>query len=424
MEELAEEEMLKKIEEVEKGGFEGDVYPDSDDEEADEKRTSSAGLGHHTVQCVPDEGEHRAAHEGLHLFFTNRFEEADAFFQQRQETNPLHSTCYGMVGFIRAIFTFEPDQIQEARKRLAVAHQLAKKHAGYDSTLGSLAKMVSFRKAKPLTQEQLSSRLNVAETKLIDSVLVCLGENVSSLVQGGLGAKWAWHRYDELVSQVHSSDPRSTGQVAVCASDLGGIYYGFGVFNLLLSILPRRVVRLVQLLGFKADRDVGLESLNKVNDLAREHGGGMRAPMASLMLLGYHVMASAFFTVPEELPTHIRLATAILDEEFKRFPDSALFLFNQGRLDRLKGDGTAAVRSFERCMEVNSEWSQLKHLCHYELGWGTMAQGKWGVSRGERVSAARRCSARIPMTALSALSQSTGRFWKERAGGVQLSMST
>ena len=73
---------------------------------------------------------------------------------------------------------------------------------------------------------QLSSRLNVAETKLIESVLICLGENVSSLVQGGLGAKWAWHRYDELVSHAHSSDPKSAEQVTMCASDLGGIYYG------------------------------------------------------------------------------------------------------------------------------------------------------------------------------------------------------
>jgi len=379
MEDLPEEEQLKKIQEVMSGGFNEDDGYDSEDD--GEKLASSAGLGHHTVQCVPDEGDHRAAHEGLHLFFTNRFEEADAFFQQREAVSPMHSTAYGMVGFIRAIFTFEPDQILEARRRLAVAHQLAKKHAGYDTTLGSLAKLVTFRKSKPLTQEQLSARLNVAETKLIDSVLVCLGENVSSLVQGGLGAKWAWHRYDELVHHVHSSDPKSTGQVTVCASDLGGIYYGFGVFNLLLSILPRRVVRLVQFLGFKADRDVGLEALNKCNSLARQHGGGMRAPLASLMLLGYHVMASAFFTVPEELPTHIELATAILEDEFKRFPDSALFLFNQGRLDRLKGDGAAAVKSFERCIHVNADWSQLKHLCHYELGWGTMAQGKWGQSR-------------------------------------------
>jgi tetratricopeptide (TPR) repeat protein len=99
------------------------------------------------------------------------------------------------------------------------------------------------------------------------------------------------------------------------------------------------------------------------------------------MLLGYHVMASAFFSIPEELPSHIKIATAILEEEFKKFPDSALFLFNQGRLDRLKGDGAAAIKSFERCIQVNADWSQLKHLCHYELGWGTMAQGKWGVSR-------------------------------------------
>lgn len=71
----------------------------------------------------------------------------------------------------------------------------ARQHAGYDTTLGSVVKTLTFRKAKAPTAEQLAARLNVAETKLIESVLIMLGENVSSFIRAGLGAKWAWHRY-------------------------------------------------------------------------------------------------------------------------------------------------------------------------------------------------------------------------------------
>ena len=62
------------------------------------------------------------------------------------------------------------------------------------------------------------------------------------------------------------------------------------------------------------------------------------------------MLASAFFTVPEELPQHISKAEAILAKEFEKFPDSALFLFTEGRLHRLK------VRA---CMHAYSDIKQV-----------------------------------------------------------------
>eukprot|EP00281_Chroomonas_sp_CCMP1168_P024499 CAMPEP_0206228148 /NCGR_PEP_ID=MMETSP0047_2-20121206/9015_1 /ASSEMBLY_ACC=CAM_ASM_000192 /TAXON_ID=195065 /ORGANISM="Chroomonas mesostigmatica_cf, Strain CCMP1168" /LENGTH=494 /DNA_ID=CAMNT_0053651373 /DNA_START=226 /DNA_END=1706 /DNA_ORIENTATION=- len=375
---IAEEDLKKLEEAMAKGNASGEEdYSDDSDDEGKEK--AKAMLGELAVKPVPDDGDHRSAHEGLELFFTNRFEDADAFFQAKRHTVPMHATAYAVIGFLRAIFTFEPDQIEEAKTRLTTAHKLARQHAGYDSALGSIAKMVTFRKAKLPTPEQLSARLNVAETKLIESVLVMLGENVSSLIKAGLGAKWAWHRYQELFMHLQSKENKG---VDICSSDLGGVYYGIGVFNLILSILPKRIVRLVQFFGFQADRDMGLEALNKCCSLSEEHKTGLRAPLSSIMLLGYHVLASAFFTVPEELPMHIKKAEAILAREFAKFPDSAIFLFIEGRLDRLKGDGPRAIKSWEKCMSVNADWVQLQHLCCYELGWSFMANAHWGVAKG------------------------------------------
>lgn len=57
-------------------------------------------------------------------------------------------------------------------------------------------------------------------------------------------------RYEEMFKHLHSE---GGSDVPICSSDLGGIYYGIGVFNLILSILPKRVVKLVQFLGFQVN---------------------------------------------------------------------------------------------------------------------------------------------------------------------------
>ena len=96
------------------------------------------------------------------------------------------------------MFTLEPDQIEESRSRLDKAYKMAVGRCGFDSALVSLAKTLRVYKGSPITSDQLLARICAAEIKLVDSLLIMLGENVTSLIRGGLQAKWAWHRYLQL----------------------------------------------------------------------------------------------------------------------------------------------------------------------------------------------------------------------------------
>ena len=56
-----------------------------------------------------------------------------------------------------------------------------------------------------------------------------------------------------------------------------------GVFNLMISLLPPRMLNLAKFAGFSGDRELGLGLIEEASQL-----GGMRSSLASLMLLGYH----------------------------------------------------------------------------------------------------------------------------------------
>lgn len=45
---------------------------------------------------------------------------------------------------------------------------------------------------------------------------------------------------------------------------LGAVSFGYGMFQLGLSMIPDKVLKLIEFLGFTADRDSGLKALGKI----------------------------------------------------------------------------------------------------------------------------------------------------------------
>lgn len=55
----------------------------------------------------------------------------------------------------------------------------------------------------------------------------------------------------------------------------GAIFFGYGLFNVCISLIPPRVIKLAQIFGFGGDRELGLKCLefsSKTSD--------MKAPLA------------------------------------------------------------------------------------------------------------------------------------------------
>jgi len=263
--------------------------------------------------------------------------------------------------------TFEAEDIQTALQRLQHAEKLASKFAGGDGMMKGAAKKVLFMKGKKPSEEQLSNRLIVSESRLVASMLCMLDETISGFVKGGLGIRRSYKGYEQCESYVTGKNP-----VPVSNSDRGGIHFGIGAFNLVIALLPPRILRMVEMLGFGGDRDKGLQELWAAYD-----GQGLRWPIAALLLLVYHALLPSFLSIPQELQGHVEQATRILDHCLTVYNDSCLFLFIQGRLRRMQGNVPAAINDFNKSAAVQVQFVQLQHLCSYELGWCYMFQLNW-----------------------------------------------
>lgn len=172
----------------------------------------------------------------------------------------------------------------------------------------------------------LHAALVTAESQLMGALLLLLQENTVSYVkarlalpraarchtiftqpapprhrataQAGLAVRSGWKLYQRchrtIVEQritdpeVVAGAPRRAASVRARTALLTvatATYFGVGVFNVVISILPPVVLRLVQVLGFSGDRELGLRLLRECLSL-----NAIRSPIAAFALLFYHVV--------------------------------------------------------------------------------------------------------------------------------------
>ena len=94
-----------------------------------------------------------------------------------------------------------------------------------------------------------------------------------------------------------------------------GVRFANGLKNLAISHIPPKILRLINLLGFKGQESVAFDEINKV--AFELPGAGAR--MARIFLVGYSMLAKAHVGLgpPKDLPK----SEEILKKELEQHPD-------------------------------------------------------------------------------------------------------
>ncbi|XP_066969582.1 tetratricopeptide repeat protein 39C-like [Macrobrachium rosenbergii] len=158
---------------------------------------------------------------------------------------------------------------------------------------------------------------------------------------------------------------------------MASVSFGYGLFQLCMSLLPPSLLRLVHVLGLQGDRLAGLSALmftRKSND--------MRAPLATLTLLWYHTIVRPFFALDgSKVRAGVEAAHLLLQEAQQSYAHSALFLFFSGRVHRLQGDITGALTSYRRALQASPQ-RELQLLALHEVAWCHLLQLNWSHAQG------------------------------------------
>ncbi|XP_065349892.1 tetratricopeptide repeat protein 39B-like isoform X2 [Cloeon dipterum] len=319
-----------------------------------------------TLEATIDE-----AFQSVHLFFNNKFDEARNLLLPLHKSSMYHALGLSVFKYLEAILTFEEEHISSASDALKNCINVCNQYRRKNTFSESLGKMVKKPNYDSYTPEEVHAELCYAEAMLFKSALTIIeDETLVSFIKAGLKIRSCFSSYREC-SHILSS--RTWTKDCHKVHFESGVRMGVGGFNLMISLLPARVIKLLEFIGFTGSKEVGLQELETGYNLDKS----LRQVLCTMTLLGYHLIV--VFTL-NHVEGDVQLCERILNNELKKYPNGVWFLFFKGRLEFVKGNISSAIEWYTKSWKSQDVWPQFHHLCFWELMWANCLNQDWRMA--------------------------------------------
>ncbi|XP_031335383.1 tetratricopeptide repeat protein 39B-like isoform X2 [Photinus pyralis] len=303
----------------------------------------------------------------INYFFNNQFEEAIELMRPFANSSLYHSIGYSVFVYLEALLTFEHQAVvravEQLKKCIAVCNRFRRKNTITES-FGKMVKKVNYEQ---YTDVEAHAELCYAECLLLRSMLSFMeDETLSSLIKAGFKIRSCYGSYKECQNILINRDWQN------CATKPhfeGGVRMGIGAFNLMISLLPSRIIKLLEFIGFSGNKELGLQDLEKGYRM-----GGLRKILCVMTLLGYN---SIVLQVLSHGEGDLAICEDILDNFLKMHPDGVWFLFFKGRLEFMKANIDECIGWYTRAWKSQEKWPQFHHMCFWELTWVHCMRTQW-----------------------------------------------
>ncbi|CAH1100190.1 unnamed protein product [Psylliodes chrysocephalus] len=336
---------------------------DSDDDQDDFQDAEDLPLSNNmSLHQALDE-----SHKALEYFFNNQFREAKSLMAPYSKVSMYHSLGHSVFLYMEAMLTFEQTAIKEASIALKSSMNVCNKFRKKSTLTESIGKVVRRSHYELFTQLEAHAELCHAEAMLLKSMLTFIeDETLSSFIKAGLKIRSCFNSYKDchqiLLNRNWEKDPTKKHYE-------GGVRVGIGVFNLMISMLPARVIKLLEFIGFSGNKQKGLTELTIGCETE-----GLRQILCIMAVLGYNLIVLHVLSHREG---DIKLCKDIIDKRLLKHPKSVWFLFFKGRLEFLQGNLNESKDWYVKSWKSQNIWPQFHHICFWELVWVHCLNLEW-----------------------------------------------
>ncbi|XP_050826252.1 tetratricopeptide repeat protein 39C isoform X2 [Serinus canaria] len=274
---------------------------------------------------------------GINMLLNNGFRESDQLFKKYRNHSPLMSFGASFVSFLNAMMTFEEEKMQLACDDLKATEKLCEsEEAGVIETIkNKIKKNVDGRKSPLSMIDRLQRQIIVADCQVYLAVLSFVKQELSAYIKGGWILRKAWKIYNK------------------CYTDI----------NTLQEMYQKKTTQESLTSDAANDNHIAAEGVTE-DSLNR-----LKA------LLWYHTVVRPFFALDgSDNKAGLKEAKEILAKKESAYPNSSLFMFFKGRIQRLECQINSALTSFHTALELATDQREIQHVCLYEIGWCSMIE--------------------------------------------------
>ncbi|MCJ8742109.1 hypothetical protein PDJAM_G00078310 [Pangasius djambal] len=190
----------------------------------------------------------------LNLLLNNKFTEALDVLRPWYKDSVYHALGYSSILVMQAGMTFEHKDIQVAMTAIKESLQTCQKFRKRSSMVDSLSSLVSKQSSNGLKAEEMHAEICYAECLLQKAALTFIqDENMISFIKGGMKIRTSYQIYKDCQNVLNMCEGVDRHIEALTQFE-SGVKLGIGSFNLMLSLLPARILRLLEFIGFSGNR--------------------------------------------------------------------------------------------------------------------------------------------------------------------------
>lgn len=219
----------------------------------------------------------------LNLFFNNQIDAAHEMMKPHAHHSIYHAVGNSVFLFMEAMLTFEQRHIESASEALKTCLHVCQKFRKKSTISESIGKTFKRSNFSDYTELEAHAELCFAEGLLLKALLTFVeDETLSSMIKGGMKVRTCYHSFkncNQILLQRKWDNDASKEHFE------SGVKMGVGTFNLMISLLPGRVIKLLEFIGFSGNKESGMKDL-----IAGSQMNGLRQVLCVMTLLGYHLI--------------------------------------------------------------------------------------------------------------------------------------
>ncbi|XP_013179277.1 PREDICTED: tetratricopeptide repeat protein 39B-like isoform X1 [Papilio xuthus] len=299
-------------------------------------------------------------------FFNNDMETAMEIMKSRSSSSIYHSLGVSIFEFIPAVLTLDSAQVGRAIQSLKTTVHLCNQHRRSYTIMQTIGTMIVKTNYATMTDLEAHAELCFAESMLLQAALCVIeGEDIAAFLRAAMKIKNSYNTYKECSRIL---EKKAWESVESRQHFHSGVRLGLATFNIMIALLPARIITLLEYVGYSGDKEAGLAELQ-----AGARQPGLRGVLCEIVSLGIHLVVSHFAGATPNL----HQCREIIDAQLKVYPEGVWFLLFEGRLELLRGRCALAAATYRRVAETRHLWPQLRHLCYWELMWASAMMMDW-----------------------------------------------
>ncbi|KAL4062826.1 hypothetical protein V8B97DRAFT_1877313 [Scleroderma yunnanense] len=350
-------------------------------------------------------------HWGVHEFLHSRMLESEEYVHRMDPNKErlYFATGYGLVQSIKGLMSYEDKDLLSAINHTKRGNAVAAAHRKQPPSLaGRLATYIvpGFHSGPEwiaqMTPLERHAELVYAESLYEKSLLgIVYSGDWLTFIKEVLNMRTTMSIYRQLGRYLEAADASYTAshsqnseQAQSTSTDgsschalledpsidrhfRAGVYLGLGMSHLALSLMPGRVLTIVEMFGYRADRKEGLRYLEKpggwssgnAKDVVSQEDEGVRRPFCDMVLLIFHLVLSMYTFEGVD----VNMAQRIVEWNLKTYPSGPYFLFGAGRLALARSQPERALEYYAQASQCQTQYRNMNHISWWDSAIANLA---------------------------------------------------